>query len=85
VEIRVEHRDDADSVAELHREAFGGDHGAVVAALVDELRAFVNSRNGLSLVAEHDGARWPRQLDARKWCIRLAIAFASKRRNARRG
>ncbi len=56
VEIREEHGDDAASVAELHREAFGGDHGAVVAALVDELRAFVNSGNGVSLVAEHDGA-----------------------------
>jgi putative acetyltransferase len=56
VEIREEHHDDADSVAELHQEAFGGDHGAVVAALVDELRAFVNSENGLSLVAEDGGA-----------------------------
>ncbi len=55
VEIREEHDDDADSVAELHKEAFGGDHGAVVAAFVDELRAFVNSRDGLSLVAEDDG------------------------------
>jgi putative acetyltransferase len=56
VEIREERREDADSVAELHREAFGGDHGAVVAALVDELRGFVSSANGLSLVAEDDGA-----------------------------
>jgi putative acetyltransferase len=56
VEIRMEHRDDADSVAELHREAFGGDHGAVVAALVEELRALVNGGNGLSLVAVQDGA-----------------------------
>jgi putative acetyltransferase len=55
VEIREEHRDDAESVAELHREAFGDDHGAVVAALVAELRPFVNSRNGLSLVADDDG------------------------------
>ena len=56
MQIREERRDDADSVAELHRDAFGGDHGAVVAALVADLRAFADSGSGLSLVAEENGA-----------------------------
>jgi putative acetyltransferase len=56
VEVREEHPGDADSVASLHQEAFGGDHGAAVAALVDELRAFAHTGKGLSLVAEEDGA-----------------------------
>ena len=38
----------------VHRCAFG-DHGAVVAELVDELRELVASDGGLSLVAEHCG------------------------------
>jgi putative acetyltransferase len=38
----------------VHRCAFG-DHGAVVAELVDELRELVASDDGLSLVAEHCG------------------------------
>jgi putative acetyltransferase len=55
MEIREEHRDDAASIAELHHSAFG-DHGAVVATLVEELRETVNGGDGVSLVAEHDGA-----------------------------
>jgi putative acetyltransferase len=35
--------------------AFGGEHGAVVARLVDDLRATITPDNGLSLVAESDG------------------------------
>ena len=38
----------------VHRCAFG-DHGAVVAELVDDLRELVASDEGLSLVAEHCG------------------------------
>ncbi|KJE22138.1 putative acetyltransferase [Frankia torreyi] len=36
-------------------QAFGGEHGAVVADLVDDLRATITPVAGLSLVAEHDG------------------------------
>jgi putative acetyltransferase len=54
VEVREERSDDADTVAEVHRAAFG-EHGTVVAALVDDLRASVTSGHGLSLVAELDG------------------------------
>jgi putative acetyltransferase len=54
VQAREERSDDAEAVAEVHRAAFGG-HGAVVAALVEDLRAGVTSGDGLSLVAERDG------------------------------
>ena len=55
MEVRQERSDDAEPVAEVHRAAFG-EHGTVVAALRDgELRASLESGDGLSLVAEHDG------------------------------
>lgn len=54
MEIREEQPDDEETVAEIHREAFGGEHGLVVAALVDDLRGMINSGNGLSLVAVSD-------------------------------
>jgi putative acetyltransferase len=54
VQVREEQSDDAEAVAEVHRAAFGCD-GAVVAALVDDLRAVVRSGDGLSLVADRDG------------------------------
>ncbi len=53
MEIREERPDDAETVAEVHGEAFGED-GVVVAALVDDLRAMVKTGDGLSLVAESD-------------------------------
>jgi putative acetyltransferase len=52
MEIREERPDDVESVAQVHREAFG-DHGEVVAALVGDLRPASGS---LSLVAD-DGGR----------------------------
>ncbi len=54
VKIREERAWDAESVAEVHREAFGH-HGVVVAGLVEELRASATGGEGLSLVAEHEG------------------------------
>lgn len=39
---------------DVHLQAFG-DHGPVVADLVDTLRDTVTAEDGLSLVAEHDG------------------------------
>jgi putative acetyltransferase len=54
VHCRPESVDDHPAVRHLHRTAFG-DHGAVVADLVDELRSAVSAQDGLSLVAEHDG------------------------------
>jgi putative acetyltransferase len=55
VEVRDEEPRDFDAVAEVHREAFGGNHGEVVAALVDDLRALLDHERGLSLVAERRG------------------------------
>ena len=40
---------------EIHQRAFGGDHGLVVADLVDSLRETITPKDGLSLVAGHDG------------------------------
>jgi putative acetyltransferase len=54
VQIRVEGRDDADAVAQVHREAFG-DEGAAVAALVCSLRELIVPGRGASLVATADG------------------------------
>jgi len=42
-------------VREIHQRAFGGDHGLVVADLVDSLRETITPKDGLSLVAGHDG------------------------------
>ncbi|CAO5258147.1 hypothetical protein [Frankia sp. AgKG'84/4] len=36
--------------------AFGGEHGEVVADLVDDLRATISPGEGLSLVSKYDGA-----------------------------
>jgi putative acetyltransferase len=51
VEIREEQPDDEEAVDGIHREAFGGEHGLGVAALVDELRVTGKTGDGLSLVA----------------------------------
>jgi putative acetyltransferase len=53
--IRDEEPSDVDAVAQVHREAFVGNHGEVVAALVDDLRALLDHERGLSLVAERRG------------------------------
>jgi putative acetyltransferase len=50
--LRPERPDDAAGVREVHLAAFG-DHGTVVAGLVDDLRPLAGTR---SLVAEDDGA-----------------------------
>ena len=54
MKVRPERRSDRAAVRVVHRCAFG-DHGAVVAELVDELRELVATDEGLSLVAEHRG------------------------------
>jgi putative acetyltransferase len=54
VKVRHEEPGDADAVAEVHREAFGN-HGDVVATLVDDLRTRLSDELGLSLVAESRG------------------------------
>jgi putative acetyltransferase len=50
--IRDERPSDHDTVGEIHRRAFGGTHGTVVATLVDALRD--DDPEALSLVAEED-------------------------------
>lgn len=52
--VRTEGENDRDAVRQLHVRAFG-DHGQVVAALVDDLREEVTADDGLSLVAEDAG------------------------------
>ncbi len=54
MELREELPDDKESVREIHLRAFG-DHGLVVADLVDTLRDTITPKDGLSLVAGHDG------------------------------
>jgi len=54
MQLRRERHDDRVAVRHLHEEAFG-DHGIVVARLVDALRASIGPNRGLSLVAEDDG------------------------------
>jgi putative acetyltransferase len=51
MEIRHERPEDADAIAEVHRQAFG-DYGGRIAALVDDLRALGGAGGGLSLIAE---------------------------------
>jgi putative acetyltransferase len=51
VEVRFEQQSDAAAVRAVHLAAFG-DHGHVVADLVDDLREAVASGEGISLVAE---------------------------------
>jgi putative acetyltransferase len=55
MEIREEQPEDEEAVAGIHREAFGGERGLVVAALVDDRRAMMKTGDGLSLVAVSDG------------------------------
>ena len=55
MEIRPERDDDHAGVREVHRRAFGGAHGPVVATLTDALRRA--DPGALSLVAEEDGGR----------------------------
>jgi putative acetyltransferase len=54
MELREELPGDKGSVREIHLRAFG-DHGLVVADLVDSLRETITPTEGLSLVAGHDG------------------------------
>ena len=54
MELREELPDDKESVREIHLRAFG-DHGLVVADLADTLRETITPKDGLSLVAGHDG------------------------------
>ncbi len=55
MELRWEGPDDVSVVAEVHRAAFG-DCGDRVAAVVDDLRVALEKGDGVSLVAEFDGA-----------------------------
>lgn len=54
MDLREESPADQDAVRDIHLRAFG-DHGTVVADLVDTLRDGITSGSGLSLVAEHAG------------------------------
>lgn len=51
--LREEQARDRDDIGALHREAFGGEHGEVVARLVDDLRD--DDPTALSLVSEQAG------------------------------
>ena len=55
MDVRAETRGDCAEVRTVHLQAFGGDHGRVVAALVDDLRNAAVRGEGLSLVAEEGG------------------------------
>ncbi|WP_369224857.1 GNAT family N-acetyltransferase [Streptomyces sp. R39] len=54
MDLREEIPRDRQAVRDVHLRAFG-DHGRVVADLVDTLRDTITPEDGLSLVAEHDG------------------------------
>lgn len=54
MDLRVEQQHDRAAVRRLHLTAFG-DHGLVVADLVDSLRATITADSGLSLVAADPG------------------------------
>jgi putative acetyltransferase len=54
MDLREELPGDRGSVRDIHVRAFG-DHGPVVADLVDSLREIITPTDGLSLVAEHEG------------------------------
>lgn len=54
MDLREELPGDKESVRGIHLRAFG-DHGLVVADLVDALRETITPTDGLSLVAEHHG------------------------------
>src|SRR5437899_7960540 len=53
MDLREELPSDRQAVRDVHLRAFG-DHGLVVADLVDGLRDIIAPENGLSLIAEHD-------------------------------
>jgi len=53
MDLREELPGDRESVRDIHLRAFG-DHGLVVADLVDALRETITPTDGLSLVAEQD-------------------------------
>ncbi|MFF0832532.1 MULTISPECIES: GNAT family N-acetyltransferase [unclassified Streptomyces] len=53
MDLREELPSDRQAVRDIHLRAFG-DHGLVVADLVDTLRDTITAGDGLSLVAEHD-------------------------------
>ncbi|MFF4966367.1 GNAT family N-acetyltransferase [Streptomyces sp. NPDC001037] len=53
MDLREELPSDRQAVRDIHLRAFG-DHGLVVADLVDTLRDTTTAGDGLSLVAEHD-------------------------------
>ncbi|WP_326608976.1 hypothetical protein OG949_00995 [Streptomyces scopuliridis] len=54
MDLREELPSDRQAVRDVHLQAFG-DHGFVVANLVDTLRDTITPEDGLSLIAEHDG------------------------------
>src|SRR5262245_53139275 len=55
MDLREERPDDRDTVRDLHLRAFG-EHGLVVADLVDTLRRLIADEGGRALVAERGGA-----------------------------
>jgi putative acetyltransferase len=55
MDLREELPGDRQAVRNIHLRAFGGDHGLVVADLVDTLRETITPTDGLSLVAEYGG------------------------------
>jgi putative acetyltransferase len=57
MEIRAERAEDAAAIGDVHRVAFGGRHGVVVATLVDDLRASTDESERVSLVAVADNER----------------------------
>jgi putative acetyltransferase len=56
VDVRAEATSDRSAVRAVHLAAFRGDHGEVVADLVDDLREAVTRGEGVSLVAEEQDA-----------------------------
>lgn len=54
MDLRVEQHADPQALRDLHVRAFG-DHGGVVADIVDALRVSIDAGSGLSLIAEHAG------------------------------
>jgi putative acetyltransferase len=66
VNIRMEYERDWPTVRDLHFAPFG-DHGRVVADLVDELRDLVATGEGLSLVAEDRDAVVGHTVFTRSW------------------
>lgn len=54
MELRLERPADHDAVDDLHREAFGGDKGELVATLARELSGLLSPTSGISLLAVDD-------------------------------